>query len=259
MQTSTCLTALALVLAACATPAQSTEPLTQQDPVPHVRQAPTAPGLPEQSGDRIVLDERGELVIAGRLLPFPLDADPPRVIELDASVADLAPELVGARVLDARFAGDSIVLVTPDHALSARDASGRTVELDTEAHAPLSIAAGRVAYARGSIPELEIAVADLSTGTAQPWTTGMAPAWAPALSEDGRSVVFVSGASGWPRLHRIDDAGQPRMLPRSERWPSSARAPRWTGDVLAFDDERGEAAIDLRTGEVVALEPGGSR
>lgn len=257
MQTSTRLTALALVLAACATPAQSTEPLTEQAPVPQDRQAP--PDLPERSGDRIVLDERGERVIAGRLLPFPLDADPPRVIELDASVADVAPELVGARVLDARFAGDSIVLVTPDHALSVRDASGGTAQLDTEAHAPLSIAAGRVAYARGSIPELEIAVADLSTGSAQPWTTGMTPAWAPALSEDGRSVVFVSGSSGWPRLHRVDAAGQPRMLPRSERWPSSARAPRWTGDVLAFDDERGEAAIDLRTGEVVALEPGGSR
>ena len=65
----------------------------------------------------------------------------------------------------------------------------------------------------GEPPDLELARVDVRGGAHEQLTFGMAPVWSPALSEDGAEVVFVSGAGGEPRLHRMDAAGNVRDPP----------------------------------------------
>lgn len=240
---------VAALLAACATPPETpaSAPLTVDD-------APQAPSLAAPQA-REVLDRRGDgALITGLLEPAPADSDPERVLVLSAEPALRAidPALEGARVLDARFVGDdTIVTVGADHVLRAH-AGGGSRELDAEVEAPLSVAGTTLAYARGDMPFFELARADVATGEVRAWTEGMAPVWSPALSPDGREAIFVSGAAGAPRLHRIAADGAPIALPALDRFPSSPRAPRWQDGTLTFEDETGATALlDVATGRLV--------
>ena len=202
------------------------------------------------------LDQRADGArIVGRLEPVPPNADPDRVLVIQllrdgASIAqELAPGLDGMRVVDARFVGDAVVTIGADHVLRVH-AGGRTAELDSHAYEPLSVAGTAVAYVRGELPFFEVARADVATGAVVAVTQGMAPAWSPALTPDGRAIVFVSGAEGSPRFYRIDGTGT-RALPPTARTPSSPIAPRFEDGLLVFHDEQGQAWVDLERGAIV--------
>lgn len=194
--------------------------------------------------DGIVLDQRddGALLLA-TIEPAPPGSDAERTLILRSEPAGLVPE--GERALDARFARSAILVLGVDHVLRAIDAQGAITVVDDQAQPPLAVANDIVAYARGEMPFFEIARADLETGAARTITHGLAPAYSPAISEDASTIVFVSTASGAPRLHRIDAQGALTALAPTPRTPSSPIAPRLEGSVLRFHDEAGEVSIDL--------------
>jgi hypothetical protein len=194
--------------------------------------------------DAVVLDSRDGEVIFGRETEAPENADPDRVIRVDAQV----PWIGGTEVIDARFVPGGIAIIATDHTLRVVRPSGSVV-VDERAIAPLSVAGRFVAYAVGDPPQLEIARANIESGTVERMTQAMSPAWSPALSPDGRAIVFVSGVSGSPRLYRTD-GGAPVALAPTLRTPSSPTAPVWRGDLLSFRDEQGEAVVSLSTGEL---------
>lgn len=213
--------------------------------------------IPTAAPDEVILDVRADgAALFGRVVPPPPNADPDRVLVLrgERDGRPFLGSLEGARVLDARFAGSALVVLGTDHVLRVHE-NDQVAELDAQVHGPLSVAADRVAYVRGEPPDLEVARADLRTGAVEAITQGMAPAWSPALSPDGTEVIFVSGASGSPRLYR-SHGGPARALPASPRFPTGPSAPRWIGDRLVFEDEQGVASIDLRAGTIAAALPG---
>lgn len=220
---------------------------TGPDPSPA---RPVAPAQAPHSAERVLDQGAGGARIVGRLEPFPPNADPERVLVIRAEGTPLAAQLDGARVVDARFVGDAVVTIGPDHVMRVHTQAGAT-ELDTQAYEPMSVAGSRIAYVRGEPPFLELARADVATGTAVTLTSGMAPAWSPALTPDGEAIVFVSGAAGSPRLYRIEGAGQPEALPQTARTPASPIAPRFEDGLLVFEDEQGTAWLDVDRGRIV--------
>ncbi len=193
------------------------------------------------------LDERAAdgARLFGAVLAAPLGGDPERVLRLRAAGPDeaLTRALAGRRALDAHFVDEGVVILGTDHVLRYV-AGGIETELDADAQPPLSVAATRVAYARGEMPVFALAIADVRTGAVETLADELAPVWSPALSEDGRSVVFVSSATGRPRLARLDADGAITLL-ASARFPTSPRAPRWLGSTLTFEDEGGLVTIDV--------------
>jgi len=199
------------------------------------------------------LDRRGDDALLGALLPVLEHTDAGRTLTLGSTLdGPLSDALEGLVVQDARFVGFGVVVIDADHALVAYDEGGNARVLDHDAHGPLSVAEGVVAYTRGSPPDLELARAYPSRGVTETLTEGMAPVWSPALSADGREVVFVSGVAGLPQLHRLSASGALAALPVSARVPSAPTAPLWRGAELVFEDEQGVVALDLPTGGVIA-------
>lgn len=248
--------ALALLATSCAAsdddrPRSHTTPLLD---------SPLATGDSPASTNVVLLDRRADGVsITGVLLDAPANADPDRVVVVrvasPSGVARSIAALEGRRVLDARFLGDgSVVVLDTDHTLRVVDREGQWAELDVDVEGPLSVAGQVVVYVRGEMPDLEVARADATTGVVDSITHGMAPAWSPAVSPDGRIIVFVSGREGSPRLYRTVDNAPPEALPRSARFPTSPRAPTLAGERLHFEDETGGATLDLATGRVLAPE-----
>jgi hypothetical protein len=206
----------------------------------------------------VLLDRRDDgATLTGRPERALAESDPERVLVLvardGAGNALAEAELEGARVLDARFAGETIVTLGADHVLRAhRDGLVSTLDAGVEAPLSASVSGTIVAYARGEMPTFELARVDVATGEAEALTDAMAPVWSPALSPDGRQIVFVSGATGSPRLYRIEGGGTPTLLPDVGAFPSSLRAPRWDeSGTLTFEDEAGARhALDLTTAEL---------
>lgn len=201
----------------------------------------------------LVLDRREDGArLLGRLEAAVPNGDPDRVLVLrsEPGAPPRLAALEGTRVLDARFVGEHVVVLGADHVLRDYDGAGERV-LDRDAEPPLTVAGTVVAYVRGAMPFFEVARADVSTGAARALTDGMAPAWSPALSADGREVVFVSSVTGSPRLHRVDESGAVTPLAPSARTPSSPEAPRLDGDHLHFRDEAGAAVVELSSGRVL--------
>jgi len=189
-----------------------------------------------------VLDRRPDgAALFATVLPAPIGGDPERVMTLRA---DAFPGLDGRRVLDARFADDGVVTLGADHVLRFARADGTETELDAAAEGPLSVVGELVAYTRGEMPFFELARANVRTSAIEELTNGLAPVWSPALSADGREVVFASSASGHPTLMRLGATGELTTL-ASTRTPSSPRAPTWTGDLLTFEDETGTTTVDV--------------
>ena len=225
--------------------------------------ARTEPGISQQSApavtseraeepaasDQVELDRRADGArLIGTLLPVPPHADPERAVILRAIGAE--PGLDGARVLDARFTRDGVVTIGTDHVLRLHR-GGATTELDTGAYGPLSVAGDQVAYVRGAAPLLELARADVATGSSQQLTQQMAPCWSPTIAPDGGSIVFVSGVEGTPRLYRVERNGVPRALPQIGRTPGSPIGPRFEDGLYVFDDELGTVWVDLDAGRIV--------
>lgn len=211
--------------------------------------ATTAAQHSEALGEgQVLLDARADGArLVGRPLPVPDNADPDRVVSLEAQPRDIAPQLDGQRVLDARFVEGALLVLGADHVLRVHR-GGASERLDTQVHGPLGVSGAAVTYVRGQAPQTEVVRADVSSGSTTQVTRDMAPAWNPALSPDGRTVYFVSGASGQPRLMRTGGGGTVAL--DTERFPASVTAPRVVDGTLVFEDERGVVWLDLATGRV---------
>jgi hypothetical protein len=204
-----------------------------------------------EAAERVVLEaEDGEPTLAGVLEPVPPRTDAHRVIALDTHPSGI--DLHGERVLDARTVSDGVVAIGADRVLRHYTARS-TVELDRGVLAPLSVEAGHVAYVRGVPPDLHLFVAELSTGRVEPIAPHLAPVWSPALSEDGREIVFATAAEGRPQLFRSDASGQLQRV-HSDRTPSSPRAPIWRDGVVTFEDEQGTVSVSLETARIEETE-----
>ena len=169
-----------------------------------------------------------------REVPLPTGGDPDRLFELTAAVGDLP---AGTRVLQLVDTEAGWLVLRPDHALWLHGADTPT-HVDDDVHAPVSVRGTRVAYAQGSVPTLEIAVADLRRGTAERVTGAFSPTWNPALGPEG-DVAFVSSRSGRPALYRVTPPGAPRLVAEGGPFPSSLEAPTNDGRELHFRDEDG--------------------
>ena len=224
-------------------------------PRPERTELVQGPGDSEPALDRRADGAR----IVGNAAPPPphTDAEPITTVQVvrdGASIAtEIDPSLDGAPVLHARFVADGVVTIGADHVLRWH-ARGRARELDRGAYGPISVAGSRIAYVRGAAPFLELARADVESGTTVGLTQGMAPTWSPALTPDGGAIVFVSGVQGTPRFYRIDGDGAPRALAPTQRTPGSPVAPRFDGELLVFDDAYGRAWVDLEQGQIVRTE-----
>ena len=199
--------------------------------------------------DRVIFESNGDLeLLAGTIEPVAERTDAPRVIRLDTAPEGL--ELMGRRVLDARTVGETVLTIGADGVLRHHTPSG-TRKLDDDAHAPFSVAGGRVAYVTGFPPDLSLTILDLETGETSHPVPDLQPAWSPALSEDGDEVIFAATDRGHPHLFRLDAAGDLHRLPSSDRVPSSPVAPLWRGDDLLFLDEMGQVRVSVETGTIL--------
>lgn len=112
--------------------------------------------------------------------------------------------------------GDRFLGVTPSGELwlsglaNAPDAPAVFIDEGVTGAVATSPDGRHLVYCRGDGPDAEVFRAD--DGRVRAVTTGMAPVWSPAISPDGRSVVFVSAASGVPALYRVDADTPPRQL-----------------------------------------------
>jgi hypothetical protein len=211
---------------------------------------------------------------AGASLAQPLTADAVVLDDGIWGIADAAPDrgdgfrsvtitevpegfdLLGARVFDARSVDGGVVTVGVDHTLRLYTGEGVRV-LDTDVIPPISIAAQKIAYARGFPPDIRLTVYQLDADQAVALLPELMPVWSPALSADGREVVFAASPNGRPELLRVAADGQVREVASAGRTPSSPFAPVWNGRHLVFEDEHGRARLDLETGELEVL--GGDR
>lgn len=198
---------------------------------------------PNVGADEVLLDARGAEVITGRPEPAPEGSDADRVLVARGAGLD------GRRVLDARFVGDAVVVLDADHGLRVLDAAGERL-LDRPAEAPLSVAGDAIAYVRGEMPFFEVARAVPATGEVRALAPDLRPAWSPALSPDGREVVFATSATGTPRLHRVGHG-----FVDAPRVPTMPGGPAWRGGALVLWDEAGVAFVDVATGQLLRDEP----
>lgn len=247
-----------------ATPTSSTPDAPTPATTPGTPAPGTAAAHEPAAPDELVLDQRPDGArLVGHPEPRLPHADPERVVALrvlrggDSIAEEVDASLDGARVLDARFVGDAILTIGADHVMRVHR-GGDATPLDTGAYGPLSVVGTRVAYARGEAPSLELARADVATLEADVLTAHMAPVWSPALSPDGRAIVFVSGVDGSPRLYRVEGDGPPRALPDVGRFPTAPTPPRFEDDLYVFEDHLGTAWVDLEAGRIVRT-GGGAR
>lgn len=236
--------------AACSSPRPSEpEPAApsvpaEAEPSPYYDENPTDPVRPAEYtavGDELLLEERTDGArLYGTVQPLLLDSDdePVWIIRTELNGQPVEPTLENARVRDATFLSHGMVFIGEDHVLRSC-IDGEVRDLDAEALGPLSVGGGVVAYVRGEMPFYELARADVAQGVGGVITTDMAPVWSPAVSPDGRTIVFVSGITGEPRLYRITEGGSPELLPPTDSFPSSLGAPRFDGTTLHYEDENG--------------------
>lgn len=192
---------------------------------------------------RINAQEEPEL-IAGRLQEVKPGTDAPRVIVLEQVPKDLglAP---GQRVLDAQFVEDGAVVLGDDQVLM-HYSGGHTRQLDVEVLGPLSVASNKVAYVRGLPPDLSLATVELDEGEPKLHAPALTTVWSPALSEDGKALIFAATYEGRARLFRLAIGDEPKLLRKGGPMPSSPVAPQWRHDHLVFEHEQGVVLLDLR-------------
>jgi len=253
---------LALALGACnRTPSQES-----QDPAAIVVAA-------EQSrlSDELLLDARDDGArLFATVNPVLPNSDAPRTLRvrwLESGAHDASPwSFDGIPVLDARFIPrtNSALLITETRQLvllAARTAM--PVELHASVYAPLSLSSnGRfAAFTSGDAPDLEVVTLDVQRREVVFSTRDMAPTWCPALSDDGSSVLFVSGASGSPDFFELRRDG--RLLKRTDLvtrplpFPSGPSAPVWSGSRLVFENRDGVHLVDTADMHLLKSTEGG--
>ena len=146
----------------------------------------------------------------------------------------------------------------PSDAVRTHSAPVDGVRVDTSVEGAVgSSPDGRhLVYCRGVSPDLEVFRAD--DGRVRSVTSDMAPVWSPAISADGRSVVFVSAQTGVPALYRIDADGPPRQLnnvgvrarpgvvPSLSPTPDALTPPLLSDEHIVFESRGAVHILDAR-------------
>lgn len=205
-----------------------------------------------EQAPELVLTQRAQPDTRITALPVPVreGVDALRVLTLTRVPAGLGLE-PGARVLDAQWVDEESVLVLgADQVLRHHTEQGVRV-VDEHVLGPISVSGEVAAYVQGEPPDLWLAVADLRGEQVQR-LKDVAPAWSPALSQDGREVLFVASHEGRPHFFVRRADGELESLPTGQRTPSSAVAPLWRGGALFFEDERGVVRWDVETSSIEA-------
>lgn len=217
----------------CTDPSHETQTRIQ----PLTTHAPTTLDVSGQDQERLIITARVEQV--------PLHTDAPRTLIIEQVPSDFR-RLRGERVLDARLVEDGVLFLGVDHVLRLA-AANDTRDLADEVLGPISAVAGRVAYVRGTPPDLQLEVIDLADGTRRALAPELAPVWSPALSPDGRDVVFAASQGGRPQLFIARESGQITPLPLLPYVPSSPNPPIWRDGRLFFEHEGGVVQLNLTT------------
>jgi hypothetical protein len=233
-----------------------------REPSPGARLAPVTAApigsavLARKAADELVLDlaSDGSALVA-RVEPALPDSDGDRIVVARVLGADGRdhPVLGGQRVVEARFVGGGwpLLVIDTQHALVRVAAPGAAPEtLGQSVYGPLSLSDdGRVAaYTRGDPPFLEVVHHTLATGQTVAVAPGVAPAWCPALSPDGREIVFVATTEGRPRWWRGvvgERVGVWEAVGADAPFATGPSAPRVYGDALVFENEAGVHSLGL--------------
>jgi hypothetical protein len=165
-------------------------------------------------------------------------------------------------VLEAYFVAHShdVVLLTTGHQLHVIDASsGQDRTLASSVYGPLSLdrLGHHVAYTYGEPPELRVAVTALATGDTTTLDAQLYPSWSPALSEDGRSVVFVASPDASAHFYRwTRETGAVQWrVDAAVPFPTGPTAPIRLGDRMTYQSD-GELCTINESGAMVQRVPG---
>ena len=245
---------------------------------------PPGKPLPMTGQGAVVLDGRGEQLLLGHPLPSLPNADPAPRLRLERWTGGGCAEtpLGATPVSTARFLDSArLVVTTPDRRLLIVPLDGRPPRLVDRSVTGVagSTPDGRsLVYSKGDAPDQEIWRLDPGTGPRQ-LTRGMAPAWSPAMSPDGRVVVFASMRSRLPAVWRIgvgdgeppvpgDARGSPPLpvmltalgvvsrpgeAPAVSPFPASPGAPLVLAGRLIFEDRDGVHHMTLEGGDLRTL------
>lgn len=219
---------------------------------------------PADPPDPVILDADGDRLLVGHLDPVPPGTDTGLRLRVRLRVGGVETTwaLADRDLVQAGFAGSGRILATTldGDLLEVDPARGKPRLLDRGVVGAVGASPdGRhLVYCKGEPPELEVWRLDRPGGTPRPVTKAMAPAWSPAVSPDGRTVVFTSARSGVPALWIVEDDGPPRQLtnvgaavaPAGTAAPSLAPFPaamspvRLAGGWIAFE---GRGAVHVFT------------
>ncbi len=203
--------------------------------------------LDHRAPDEIVLDlAANNEAIVGRVEPVPEESDADRVLTIRwlTSSGARSWRYAGSQALEARFVPHStaLLVVTAQHTLVRVDrADAEAVVLDRDVLGPLSIdEAGRwVVYTRGEMAAYEVMRAEIGTGTTEQMAPDLVPAWCPAITPDGQTVVVVASSDGRPALFRLRQGQPPQrwVVPPGTPLPTGPTAPVWVDSTLVYESD----------------------
>ncbi|MSP23973.1 MAG: hypothetical protein EXR75_02185 [Myxococcales bacterium] len=239
---------------------------------------PTSPWLRARARaglDYVVLAVDGDDAVCARPLP-------PSATEHQRAMHGV-PAFVGLRlashdrlvthhtVIDAALDADRarVVFVTEGRELYVRDAQAAARRLDSDVAPGLSLSAdgARVAYAKGTAPELDVFVAQLDGDVVTALAPHPAADYLPAFAPNG-DVIITSSRDGQPGLWRVDARGTVTRVSarvadgdvaglRRLVTPDGREPPAVGPHAIAFFDGAGVAVV--RNGELLGRIEGAQR
>lgn len=202
---------------------------------------------------KVVLDADGDRVLIGEILPAAPNSDPALKLQLHLEQGGrrLTSALDGRVLSFARLLpGGRFLGVTPEGRLfSAKLKDGsdeKTIDERVQGAVSASPDGRHLAYCKAD-GEDRIEVFRADDGRPSRVTTEMQPTWSPAVSPDGRTVVFVSARTGVPALWQVRAAGPARQLtnvgvvsrpgvtPVLSPFPDALTAPLVAKDRIVFE------------------------